>query len=141
MSKITGVMKDEYKLVMGKVIGADLAGYGSGAKWNGLLLLPVFSIVLSFLSQKLLTKSQGTPPPSPNGKSGDSMQANMKMMQYFMPIMIGVFALFYSAAFALYTFTSSLVAIVFQLIFALVGKILDKREERMAGGFAPSRRK
>lgn len=141
MSKITGVMKDEYELVMGKVIGADLAGYGSGAKWNGLLLLPVFSIVLSFLSQKLLTKSQGTPPPSPNGKSGDSMQANMKMMQYFMPIMIGVFALFYSAAFALYTFTSSLVAIVFQLIFALVGKILDKREERMAGGFAPSRRK
>lgn len=141
MSKITGVMKDEYELVMGKVIGADLAGYGSGAKWNGLLLLPVFSIVLSFLSQKLLTKSQGTPPPSPNGKSGDSMQANMKMMQYFMPIMIGVFALFYSAAFALYTFTSSLVAIVFQLIFALVGKILDKREERMAGGFASSRRK
>lgn len=141
MSKITGVMKDEYELVMGKVIGADLAGYGEGAKWNGLLLLPVFSIVLSFLSQKLLTKSQGTPPPSPNGKSGDSMQANMKMMQYFMPIMIGVFALFYSAAFALYTFTSSLVAIVFQLIFALVGKILDKREERMAGGFAPSRRK
>ena len=141
MSKITGVMKDEYELVMGKVIGADLAGYGSGAKWNGLLLLPVFSIVLSFLSQKLLTKSQGTPPPSPNGKSGDSMQANMKMMQYFMPIMIGVFALFYSAAFALYTFTSSFVAIVFQLIFALVGKILDKREERMAGGFAPSRRK
>ncbi len=141
MSKITGVMKDEYELVMGKVIGADLAGYGSGAKWNGLLLLPVFSIVLSFLSQKLLTKSQGTPPPSPNGKSGDSMQANMKMMQYFMPIMIGVFALFYSAAFALYTFTSSLVAIVFQLIFALVGKILDKREKRMAGGFAPSRRK
>lgn len=141
MSKITGVMKDEYELVMGKVIGADSAGYGEGAKWNGLLILPVLSIALSFLSQKLLTKSQGAPPPSPNGKSGDSMQANMKMMQYFMPIMIGVFALFYSAAFALYTFTSSLVAIVFQLIFALVGKILDKREEKLAeSGFAPHRK-
>lgn len=65
----------------------------------------------------------------------------MKMMQYFMPIMIGVFSLFYSAAFALYTFTSSLVSVVFQLGFTLVGKILDKREERKKGGFAPSVRR
>lgn len=140
MSRITGVMKDEYELVMHKVIGAEEAGWGKGAKWNGWLLLPVFSVALSFLSQKLLTKSQGAPPPSPNGKSGDSMQANMKMMQYFMPIMIGVFALFYSAAFALYTFTSSLVAIVFQLVFTLVGKILDKREASGKGKFATGRR-
>lgn len=133
MSKITGVMKDEYNLVMGKVLGADGMGYGSGSKWNGLLILPVLSVALSFLSQKLLTKSQGTPPPTAGGK-GDNMQANMKMMQIFMPIMIGVFALFYSAAFALYTFTSSLVAIVFQLIFALVNKLLDKRDERKQGG-------
>lgn len=67
------------------------------------------------------------------------MQSNMKMMQYFMPLMIGVFALFYSAAFALYTFTSSLVSVVFQLVFALVGKILDKREENKRGGFRPAR--
>lgn len=133
MSKITGVMKDEYNLVMGKVIGADDMGYGSGSKWNGLLILPVLSIALSFLSQKLLTKSQGAPPPTAKGK-GDNMQANMKMMQIFMPLIIGVFALFYSAAFALYTFTSSLVAIVFQLIFALINKLLDKREERKRGG-------
>ena len=133
MSKITGVMKDEYNLVMGKVLGADDMGYGSGNKWNGLLILPVLSIALSFLSQKLLTKSQGAPPPTAKGK-GDNMQANMKMMQIFMPLMIGVFALFYSAAFALYTFTSSLVAIVFQLIFALINKLLDKREERKRGG-------
>ena len=133
MSKITGVMKDEYNLVMGKVLGADDMGYGSGSKWNGLLILPVLSIALSFLSQKLLTKSQGAPPPTAKGK-GDNMQANMKMMQIFMPLIIGVFALFYSAAFALYTFTSSLVAIVFQLIFALINKLLDKREERKRGG-------
>ena len=133
MSKITGVMKDEYNLVMGKVLGADDMGYGSGNKWNGLLILPVLSIALSFLSQKLLTKSQGAPPPTAKGK-GDNMQANMKMMQIFMPLMIGVFALFYSAAFALYTFTSSLVAIVFQLVFALINKLLDKREERKRGG-------
>lgn len=142
MSRITGVMKDEYDLVMGKVIGADEAGWGKGdASWNGWLLLPALSIALSFLSQKLLTKSQGAPPPSADGKKGnDSMQGSMKMMQYFMPIMIGVFALFYSAAFALYTFTSSLVSVVFQLAFALVSKLLDKRAEKKTGGFTAQRR-
>ena len=141
MSRITGVMKDEYNLVMGKVIGADEAGWGKGdASWNGWMLLPALSIALSFLSQKLLTKSQGAPPPSADGKKGaDGMQGSMKMMQFFMPIMIGVFSLFYSAAFALYTFTSSLVSIVFQLVFALVGKLLDMREERKTGGAATVR--
>lgn len=134
MSRITGVMKDEYELVMGKVIGADEAGWGKGASWNGWLLLPALAIALSIISQKLLTKSQGTPPPTAGGKSGDSMQANMKIMQFFMPVMIGVFALFYSAAFALYTFTSSFVAVAFQLIFNLIGKLLDKRDEKRAGG-------
>ena len=137
MSRITGVMKDEYDLVMGKVIGADEAGWGKGdASWNGWLLLPALSIALTFLSQKLLTKSQGTPPPTGDKKSADSMQANMKMMQFFMPIMIGVFSLFYSAAFALYTFTSSLVSIVFQLTFTLVGKILDRHEAAKQGTLA-----
>lgn len=141
MSRITGVMKDEYNLVMGKVIGADEAGWGKGdASWNGWMLLPALSIALSFLSQKLLTKSQGAPPPSADGKKGaDGMQGSMKMMQFLMPIMIGVFSLFYSAAFALYTFTSSLVSIVFQLVFALVGKLLDMREERKTGGAATVR--
>ena len=141
MSRITGVMKDEYNLVMGKVIGADEAGWGKGdASWNGWMLLPALSIALSYLSQKLLTKSQGAPPPSADGKKGaDGMQGSMKMMQFLMPIMIGVFSLFYSAAFALYTFTSSLVSIVFQLVFALVGKLLDMREERKTGGAATVR--
>ena len=130
MSRITGVMKDEYNLVMGKVLGADDTGYGKEGKWNGLLILPVLSIALSFLSQKLLTKSQGAPPPT---AKGDSAQANMKMMQVFMPIMVGVFALFYSAAFALYTFTSSLVSVLFQLIFGLVGKLLDRRDAARQG--------
>lgn len=142
MSKITGVMKDEYELVMGKVIGADRAGWGKGdASWNGWMLLPALSIALTFVSQKLLSKSQGAPPPTADGKKGaDGMQGSMKMMQYFMPIMIGVFSLFYSAAFALYTFTSSLVSIVFQFAFTVVGKILDKREEKKTGGLTPARR-
>lgn len=130
-SKMTGVQQDEYEAVMGKVLGTG--GWGKDGKWNGWLLLPILSIAVSILSQKLLSKAQGTPPPAANGKSGDSMQANMKMMQYMMPIMIGVFALLYSSAFALYMLVSSVVSVVFQLAFNLGGKIVDDARAKKAG--------
>ncbi len=125
-SKLTGVEKSEYNLVMGKVIGSEESGWGKGGSWNGWLLLPILSIALSFVSQKLMTKAQGTPPSigKKDGKA-DQMQSSMKMMQIVMPIMIGVFALMYSGAFALYMFVSSLAAIVFQLVCTVIEKIYD----------------
>ncbi len=134
-SKITGVTKDEYDLVMAKVLASDEMGYGNGNKWNGLLILPLLTIALSFISQRFITKSQGAPPPTAGGQ-GAAGQSNMKMMQFLLPIFVGIFALFYSAAFALYTFTSSFVSVVFQLVFILVGKLLDKRAEKKSSGFA-----
>lgn len=135
-SKLTGITIDEYNDVMGGVIGTG--GYGKNGKWNGLLILPVLSILLSFLSTKLLSNAQGQPPApqmtsgddkgKEGGKPADQMQS-MKAMQYMMPIMMGVFALLYSGAFALYMFTSSLTAILFQLTFNLFAKIADRKEE------------
>lgn len=128
-SKLTGITKDEYNTVMAKVLGTG--GYGKDGKWNGLLILPVLSIVLSLLSSVLLSKAQGQPPapqPKAEGEAAEkakAQQQSMKMMQYIMPIMFGVFALFYSGAFALYMFTSSLCAILFQLTFNLIAKIVD----------------
>lgn len=136
-SKLTGITIDEYEDVMGKVLGTG--GYGKDGKWNGLLILPVLSIALSLLSTKLLSKAQGQPPaPSPKaeGEAADkakAQQQSMKMMQYIMPIMFGVFALFYSGAFALYMFTSSLCAILFQLTFNLIAKIVDMKREGNKG--------
>lgn len=136
-SKLTGITKDEYNTVMAKVLGTG--GYGKDGKWNGLLILPVLSIVLSLLSSVLLSKAQGqTPAPQPKaeGEAADkakAQQQSMKMMQYIMPIMFGVFALFYSGAFALYMFTSSLCAILFQLTFNLIAKIVDVKRDGNKG--------
>lgn len=132
-SKLTGITIDEYNTVMGKVLGTG--GWGKNGSWNGWLLLPALSIVLSFLSTKLLSKAQGTPPVAEkkdeNGKKiRDASQNSMKMMQYMMPVMMGVFALMYSGAFALYMFTSSASAIVFQLTFNIVAKLVDKSKEK-----------
>lgn len=136
-SKLTGITIDEYNDVMADVLGTG--GYGKDGKWNGLLILPILSIALSFLSTKLLSGSQAQPPAPPHDAQGEgaekaqSQQQTMKMMQYVMPIMMGVFALFYSGAFALYMFTSSLCAILFQLTFNLIAKLVDKSREGASG--------
>lgn len=136
-SKLTGITIDEYDDVMADVLGTG--GYGKDGKWNGLLILPILSIALSFLSTKLLSGSQAQPPAPPQDAQGEgaekaqSQQQTMKMMQYVMPIMMGVFALFYSGAFALYMFTSSLCAILFQLTFNLIAKLVDKSREGASG--------
>ena len=136
-SKLTGITIDEYNDVMADVLGTG--GYGKDGKWNGLLILPILSIALSFLSTKLLSGSQAQPPAPPQGAQGEgaekakSQQQTMKMMQYVMPVMMGVFALFYSGAFALYMFTSSLCAILFQLTFNLIAKLVDKSREGASG--------
>ncbi|MBQ9276969.1 MAG: membrane protein insertase YidC [Clostridia bacterium] len=128
-SRLSGVDPSEYNMVMGKVLGTG--GYGKDGKWNGLLILPALSILLSFLSTFLLNKSQSQPPQPQAGAYGQPNQANsMKMMQWIMPIMMGVFSLLYSGAFALYMFTSSAAAILFQLSFNLVGKLIDISQER-----------
>lgn len=136
-SKLTGITIDEYNDVMADVLGTG--GYGKDGKWNGLLILPILSIALSFLSTKLLSGSQAQPTAPPQDAQGEgaekaqSQQQTMKMMQYVMPIMMGVFALFYSGAFALYMFTSSLCAILFQLTFNLIAKLVDKSREGASG--------
>ncbi|MEG1662672.1 MAG: membrane protein insertase YidC [Clostridia bacterium] len=134
-SKLEGVMVDEYNLVMAKVL--NTGGWGKGGSWNGWLLLPALSIVLSFLSTKLMSKSQGAPPAMPqgdkkgkDGKPKGGMEGSMKMMQYMMPVMMGVFAVMYSGAFALYMFVSSLCALLFQGGFDLVAKIVDVTREK-----------
>lgn len=136
-SRLAGITQDEYNTVMGAVLGTG--GYGkNNGKWNGLLVLPILSILLSFISTKLTSKSSGEAPPQmpqvqdknadPNEKPKDP-NASMKMMQYIMPLMMGVFAILYSGAFALYMFTSSFVAIAFQLTFNLICMIVDKKQE------------
>ena len=132
-SRLTGITIDEYNQVMGGVLGTG--GYGKDGKWNGLLILPVLSIVLSFLSTKIMSKAQGQPP-APASKDKEKANAqgqSMKAMQWIMPVMMGVFGLLYSGAFALYMFTSSLVAIIFQLIFSLIGKIVDMKRDGKNG--------
>lgn len=148
-SRIEGVSKTEYEMVMARLIGQG--GWSGKGSWNGWLLLPVLSLALNIVSSKMMSAAQGNKGEkkekksfkerwanlqNPNGQAGangqgqqqDQTQASMKMMTYMMPLITAVFALMYSSAFALYMFVSSFLATLFQLIFNLAFAIADKKQ-------------
>jgi len=110
---------------------------------NGFLLLAVLAIGLSLASQFLMRKQQKQSGQVPGampgmggglgGAAGGGMM--MKVMQFIMPLMIGVFALIQSSAFALYMITNSLMTVVINLIATfIVGRIFARRDIRGDGG-------
>lgn len=96
------------------------------ANWNGYLVLPILSIAFSFLSTKLMQKY--TPQQQTGSAAQQKSQKNtMKIMNYVMPLMLGVFSVLYSAAFAIYYFVSNVVSIIINLVFNIVVSIKDKK--------------
>lgn len=98
--------------------------------WNGYLILPILSLALSIVSTRLTKGSQPETPTQydANGKPIASNANSMKYMMWFMPIMIGVFSLFYSAAFCIYMFTNSFITVAINLVYNLVTKAKDAKE-------------
>lgn len=100
--------------------------------WNGYLILPLLSLGLSILSSRLM---KGNQPQQPTQYDKDGKPINnpaagsMKYMMWMMPVMIGVFSLFYSAAFCIYMFTNSLITVLINLTYNAFTKRKDKAEE------------
>lgn len=124
--KVMGVLTDKYN---------DVNRDGKKKAWNGLMLLPILAGLLTFASTKLMQVAQPPPPAPPRTGDGkgetaqNAVQTNMKMMQYFMPIMLGVLALLYSTAFTIYMLVSNIFSTVFQLIYNFAVKRNDKKRE------------
>ena len=96
-----------------------MAPFQAGNGVNGFLILPILSGATSFVMQLVMSKGQ---------KSQMELQgqnpATGKMLLYMMPIMMGVFAVSWNSAFAIYLVTSSLFSFVATL---LINKIVDIR--------------
>lgn len=101
--------------------------------WNGYLILPLIAIILNLFSSKLMQANQPTPPMQmgADGKPTNNA-ATMKMMQYMMPLMIGVFALFYSSAFTIYLIVSALFTTITNVIYNKIASIKEKKEDMEA---------
>ncbi len=98
--------------------------------WNGYLILPVLAVLLSLVSNKLMKGTQPEQPPQFDSE-GKAINTNKmtKYMTLVMPIMIGVFAVFYSAAFSIYMFMNSLCTVLFNLLYNVFTVKKDKLEE------------
>ena len=103
-------------------------GTWDAGRWNGYFVLPVISIALSFLSTWFMQKMSPTAPMG-DAKQQKSQQRTMKILTYIMPLIMGLFAIMYSAAFAIYYFMSNLVSTFINVIYIIVVKIIDNKAQ------------
>lgn len=125
---ISDVDRADYEKVM-KPIMEEYNYKDNGKKaWNGYLILPVLVAALSILSSKLIKSPEQPQVAGQTEEQVKAQQSQMKMMQYMMPVIMGIFSLFYSAAFSLYMFISSLFTFTLNLIWNIVQKKVDAKE-------------
>lgn len=121
-----GIESNQYYEIMNPLIES------TGDKWNGLLILPALSMIFNVISQRFMMKSQQASTPVTGGEDMQkATQMNMKVMLWMMPIMMVGMSIFYSSAFTLYMFISSLITTIFQVVTTLVFKQKDKKEAEL----------
>ena len=110
--------KEQYNVIREAVIEVD-PGYFSKINtdgsikegWNGLIILPILAVALTFLSSWITQKQTAAVKKSPD-ETPDPTQQSSKMMMFMMPIMMGAFAIFYTAAFSVYMVSNSMLTIL-----------------------------
>lgn len=95
--------------------------------WNGYLILPILCVAVSVLQTKVMQSITGKKKPEEMTEQEKKTAKTTKMMMIIMPLVMGIFSIFYSSAFALYILTSSLFSFVFGLSFNIIVKIVDKK--------------
>ena len=110
-------------LTYDKLVGPAMDMYNKqsfwdAARWNGYFGLPT-----------KLMQSQNPQMPTGTEEQQKTQQTTTKILNYLMPLMLGVFAIMYSAAFAIYYFLSNVYSTVVSLIFNLIVKRKDKVEK------------
>ena len=100
---IEGADETEYNVIYDAV--STYAGGYAGAAWNGLLILPVLAVLLSFFSMKLTQKTQQMP-------NDPQSQATSKMMTLMMPLVMSIFILMYTAALGVYIVGNSILSVI-----------------------------
>ena len=122
-----------YDRVMGLLIAEH-------SRRNGLLILPILSILVMIGSQILtrrIQKKSGMAPgmgmggmPGMPGAGGAGGGMLGKMMGYAMPVIFGLFSLGFTAAFAIYMVINSMFMILITLLSTGLIALLDKRSKK-----------
>ena len=132
--------ENEYNLIRNEVVKVGRAENGG---WNGLMILPLLSVLLSFASM-YLTQKMEKKPNQPGDQSDPQAQSN-KMMMFMMPAMMALFGFMYTGAFAVYMVCNYTLSILFSVILKkpidlMVEKQLQKEEEKEGSSKASYKR-
>ncbi len=117
-----------YNLVMGKLLNNT-----TQSRTNGYLILPVLVVLLSVASQ-LVTSIQQKRAGQVNEKGG--VATSMKVMMFIMPVMMAFFAIQYASIFTLYMVMNSALTLMFNFLFTVIIKAMEKRKQRRNYGIA-----
>ncbi len=117
---IEGADQTEYDVIYDAV--TTYAGGYAGAAWNGLLILPVLAVLLSFFSMKLTQKTQQMP-------NDPQSQATSKMMTLMMPLMMSIFILMYTAALGVYIVGNSILSVITTFLLTPIINKMYKEED------------
>ena len=98
--------------------------------WNGYLILVILSAVITVLSQIIATRT--TKPKKATDKKGNEIevkQPTSKFMLVLLPILMVIFTLQYSSAFAIYIVINSLMSLIISFVTGLILNKKDKKKE------------
>lgn len=107
--------EEEYNAVMGILI--DEKG---GA--NGYLITALFAILTCFFSQYLMQRRNKTKKVAVQNSPAETQAQSNKLLLIILPVIMGIFTLFYNAIFGLYIIASQIVSLA---TFPLIDKLLD----------------
>ncbi len=99
----------------------------SQGRVNGYFILPIIIIAISFLSMWL---SQKMMTPKKKEEDGKKKPRQGLAMQIIMPLIMGIFAIFYNSVFAIYMLASQLISTALLPLQQLIVKKLEERAEK-----------
>lgn len=102
--------ENTYGIISSAVNGSSLRN--SEGKWNGLMLLPFLSIILSFASMWITQHLERKGDDGSQIKQDSQQQATNNTMMFIMPLMMAYFGFQYTGAFAIYMVANYLISIL-----------------------------
>ena len=125
--------QDAYEKIRNAVL--QTGGHGKNGSWNGLMILPIMSIGLSFLSMFISQRMEK------KNRKGQAVQQNAqqaatsKMMMIIMPLMMAYFGFIYTGAFAIYMVVNYTLSIITTVVMRwpvekIVTRNLNKAEKK-----------
>lgn len=99
----------------------------SQGRVNGYFILPIIIIAISFLSMWLSQKMMA---PKKKDEDGKKKPRQGLAMQIIMPLIMGIFAIFYNSVFAIYMLASQLISTALLPLQQLIVRKLEERAEK-----------